>query len=150
MIEKAVGGWLATAVVLAAWQALTTVYADFLGLYGLAATLAAVATIVTSLGVIGLAVRRVVRMLARAGNAITVVLHLDKELAAHLAESERHWSATAERLDQGDRRMASIEHVLDTLALAERAAVRGALEAVQTQRPGLRAERTDADGGEMP
>lgn len=141
-LKLAGGVWLATVGAAAAWQGIITIYGEFIGLYGIAATMAALTTIVTSLGILGMASRRCYRWCRRTGAALRAILKLDEKFDEHRAESRTHWKSTSERFDAGDERMNRIEGrvdnvagVLDALAKAERAAVRGAIDAVGSEMP---------------
>lgn len=145
MIEKAAVGWLGAAAGVAVWQGLTTVYAEFLGLYGIAGVLAAVATILTSLVAIGAVLRRAVRRLRVWGRMGTTILGLDQKLDEHRDESREQWKRTERRLGEGADRMDRIEGVLDAWASMERAAVSGAIEALTAPHPPRSARATDPE-----
>lgn len=123
-------GWLSAVLVIPGWQWVGAVY----GLDGVEGAIASIATICGSLIIIVGFGRKVWRGFRKAERAISTILKLDEKLDEHQAESKAAWEAARERLATGDQRMARIEGQLGALALGERAAVRGALDAVASGR----------------
>jgi hypothetical protein len=95
-----------------------------------AASLAAVATIVVSVGAIGVAVRKLWRQGRRIGRAITTVLGLDEKLDEHRDESRKAWERQVQVQEALEERTERLERTMAVYGQQERAAVRGALEAV--------------------
>jgi hypothetical protein len=145
-LKTAAIGWLAAAGAVTVWQGLISIYADFLGLTGIAAVLGAIATILTAVPLIGVGIKRWWLGFRRAKQAVATILRLDKKVDAHQREARRQWKAIDERFREGGERMASIEARLDAFATAERAAVRGALEAATAPRPPRRTDPAPRDG----
>lgn len=125
------GLWLGVWALVEAYTALVWVAAA-VGLTEAAASLAAIATILVSVGAIGVAVRKLWRQGRRVGRAITTVLGLDEKLDEHRDESRLAWERQVQANESLEERTERLERVMAVYGQQERAAVRGALEAVAT------------------
>jgi hypothetical protein len=123
------GAWLGLWALVEAYAVLARVAAA-VGLTETAASLAAVATIVVSVGAIGVAVRKLWRQGRRVGRAITTVLGLDEKLDEHRDESRKAWERQVQAQEALEERTERLERTMAVYGQQERAAVRGALEAV--------------------
>jgi hypothetical protein len=115
------------------------------GLKETAANLAAVATILVSVGAIGVALRRGWRQVKRIGQAITTVLGLDEKLDQHRDESRLAWQRMEERQESLEERTERLERTLAVYGETAAAEVRGALKAVATPVAPRPARATDPD-----
>lgn len=138
------GAWLAMWVLIEAYSGLLWVAAS-IGLTETAASLAAIATILVSVGAIGVALRRVWRQGRRVGRAITTVLGLDEKLDEHRDESRRAWERQVLANEALEERTARLELVLEAHGQSEAAAIRGAVEAVQSPVRPRPSRSTDPD-----
>lgn len=138
------GAWLGVLVLIEAYSALLWVAAS-VGLTETAASLAAVATILVSIGAIGVTARRVWRQGRRVGRAITTVLGLDEKLDEHRDESRRQWERQEQANEAIEERTARLELVLEAHGRSEAAAIRGVVAGVQSPVRPRPSRATDPD-----